>query len=427
MNLNKESSCVSIWKALFILPFVGISLVATAKPQIDYPQEDQQPFISTLKEKDNYIIYGEAGGIDNGVILDIFLNINGYSEHIATDTVKNGQFYFEIPSISEEIIELIILPSTRESTDIFPPCFRTLYVKPGCTININADSPYANTWRVSSDIPENISLQGFTEHTKDIEIEFAKNHMERQKYSALIKESSGEIREAYRKRHNELVTQFYIINDMLEITELNYMKSAPQDKLWWERLYSHCKNYRNRTDDFPYKYGKELLELYDSLKDKKLDTDCGKAVKTLLYPEQKNAIGDPMPEAILYDLYGKTHSLSEFSGKYLLLDFWRAGCKPCIKAFKEMKQIADQFKDEISIVSISTDPEKAWRIASAKHDISWNNWNELCGESGLYSKYHTIGVPHYVLISPNGIILDEWPGYSPGSLIKKMNELIVRP
>lgn len=43
MMLNKKSSCMSAWKALYIVPLVGLSLAATAETKVDYRYEGQQP------------------------------------------------------------------------------------------------------------------------------------------------------------------------------------------------------------------------------------------------------------------------------------------------------------------------------------------------------------------------------------------------
>lgn len=43
MMLNKKSSRKSAWKALYVIPLVGISLAATAETKVDYWYEGQQP------------------------------------------------------------------------------------------------------------------------------------------------------------------------------------------------------------------------------------------------------------------------------------------------------------------------------------------------------------------------------------------------
>ena len=51
MMLNKKSSRMSAWKALYVIPLVGISLAATAETKVDYLYEDQTPDNTELVEK----------------------------------------------------------------------------------------------------------------------------------------------------------------------------------------------------------------------------------------------------------------------------------------------------------------------------------------------------------------------------------------
>ena len=55
MMLNKKSSRMSVWKALYVIPLVGISLAATAETKVDYQYEGLQPeaMADTLKGKDS--------------------------------------------------------------------------------------------------------------------------------------------------------------------------------------------------------------------------------------------------------------------------------------------------------------------------------------------------------------------------------------
>lgn len=131
-----------------------------------------------------------------------------------------------------------------------------------------------------------------------------------------------------------------------------------------------------------------------------------------------------MIDANLYDLEGKLHHLAELKGKYILLDFWSSGCGPCIMSIPEMKEVQEKYKDKLSIVSLSSDVESIWKEASAKHQMTWYNWNDRKETSGLYLKYGVRGIPHYVLISPKGKIIASWSGYGKDQLLKKMEKFI---
>jgi len=42
---------------------------------------------------------------------------------------------------------------------------------------------------------------------------------------------------------------------------------------------------------------------------------------------------------------------------------------------------------------------------------------------GIAAKYNLRGIPHYVLISPEGKIIDIWGGYGEGSLLNRLKSL----
>ena len=93
-------------------------------------------------------------------------------------------------------------------------------------------------------------------------------------------------------------------------------------------------------------------------------------------------------------------------------------------AIPEMEELATTYKDKLNIVSICIDNKDTWKIASEKHRMSWNNWNDLKGQSGIYAQYDQGGIPNYTLISPDGIVLEQWTGYGKGSLKQKVDEYI---
>jgi thioredoxin-related protein len=93
-------------------------------------------------------------------------------------------------------------------------------------------------------------------------------------------------------------------------------------------------------------------------------------------------------------------------------------------AIPEMQEIAVKYKGRLNVVSLSTDKKENWEAASKKHGFIWHNWNDMKQLSGLYAAYGVYAFPHYVLISPNGKIIESWTGYRKGLLLEKMEKLI---
>lgn len=66
MMLNKKSSRMSAWKALYVIPLVGISLAATAETKVDYQYEGQQPEAAADTLKARVVkVHNTTDGKDN--------------------------------------------------------------------------------------------------------------------------------------------------------------------------------------------------------------------------------------------------------------------------------------------------------------------------------------------------------------------------
>ena len=66
-------------------------------------------------------------------------------------------------------------------------------------------------------------------------------------------------------------------------------------------------------------------------------------------------------------------------------------------AIPEMGELASTYKDKLNIVSISTDNKNVWERASKEHPMTWDNWNDLKGNAGIYAQYDQRGIPNYTL------------------------------
>ena len=135
-------------------------------------------------------------------------------------------------------------------------------------------------------------------------------------------------------------------------------------------------------------------------------------------------IGDIVPNIALYDTLGNEHHLQDFKGKYLLLDFWGSNCGPCMKSIPELKSIADAMGDKVEVISISSDAKSVWKMASARHGIGWRNLNDLKGstQDGICTKFNVEGLPTFVIVSPDGIVLDKMRGYAEDAVINLVNK-----
>jgi cytochrome c biogenesis protein CcmG/thiol:disulfide interchange protein DsbE len=97
----------------------------------------------------------------------------------------------------------------------------------------------------------------------------------------------------------------------------------------------------------------------------------------------------------------------EMSGKFVLIDFWATWCGPCKKAIPKLNSFHAEFKDELIVIGISNESDSRVR-KQINPKIEY--FSAIDTKSRLKKIYEVKGIPHCVLINPNGIVVWEgWP------------------
>lgn len=130
----------------------------------------------------------------------------------------------------------------------------------------------------------------------------------------------------------------------------------------------------------------------------------------LAYEEKKRiAPGQPAPPFKLVDLDGNHRSLEDFNGKYVYIDFWLTTCPRSARELPHFLDLyADYHEDNIVFVSISPDRDKqTWmNYVKEKRNVGISLWSDKFLDSEVFNDYQVNGTPSYVLIDPDGKIID---------------------
>jgi peroxiredoxin len=137
----------------------------------------------------------------------------------------------------------------------------------------------------------------------------------------------------------------------------------------------------------------------------------GDGVREVVFRPPLSA-GDRVPDFELQETAtGKLRRLSEFRGKWVLLDFWATWCGPCHKAMDKLRAFLSKhgatLGERAQIVAVSLDQERA----PAQQMAQARGWDALALHlwagadafgSPIAQAFGVNSIPSYVLIDPDG-------------------------
>lgn len=170
---------------------------------------------------------------------------------------------------------------------------------------------------------------------------------------------------------------------------------------------------------------KHCESLYDLLSERVKATPNARFIASQIetakaWKEAKGRItaGAKAPDFTLTGIDGRKVSLSDFRGRYVLLDFWGSWCGPCRQANKHMKTLYEKYKEraDFAMISLALDrDDKAWRKAVEEDGLTWTQVNMCETPSGPQSVsviYAISMYPTQILVSPDGSIMAVHFGYN---------------
>ena len=122
--------------------------------------------------------------------------------------------------------------------------------------------------------------------------------------------------------------------------------------------------------------------------------------------------GTDAPQFTINDTDGNPHSLKDFRGSYVVLDFWATWCPDCRKDLPVMKALYEKYaSDKVVFVGVSFD-EKPDKLADfvAANDVKWlqvSEFKKWKGEKTLKisDDYHVRWIPSMYLMDPSGKVV----------------------
>jgi thiol-disulfide isomerase/thioredoxin len=121
-------------------------------------------------------------------------------------------------------------------------------------------------------------------------------------------------------------------------------------------------------------------------------------------------IGHPAPAWEVKDLDGRTHTLEQYRGKVLVLDFWYRGCGWCMRAMPQVKRIAAHYRGRpVAVFGMNNDrDEQDAKFVVREMQLDY----PVLRSQDLPGKYGVQGFPTLIIIDRQGKVADIHVGYS---------------
>lgn len=239
-------------------------------------------------------------------------------------------------------------------------------------------------------------------------------------YRSEIRELNINFVEASQNRDFELVnsiqSEFDFKKNQFELSLKDYLSSAKsslavlvtadylnieENLIFWETIYN------NYTEEFK-------------------DNSYFKNFENKLIMIKSISIGSVAPDIILNDTSGVPISLASLRGKYVLLDFWAAWCRPCREENPNIVENYNNYKSYgFDVYQVSLDRTKEDWVRGIKQDkLPWINVSDLkYYQSEAAELYNVDRIPSAFLLDPDGKIIAKHTDLRGPNLSRKLAEI----
>lgn len=248
------------------------------------------------------------------------------------------------------------------------------------------------------------------------------------------------------------IRAFYIVEEgKATLTESMSVASGTPSNDRFGRLMAHMDSIED-TNDMDL-YGREVEKLYNENKDNELATyfgvewlkyadparvdsmlakapasvrDSRRAAQYIRFARLRAATsaGQPYVDFAGETANGKPQQFSALvkPGRWTVVDFWASWCPYCIKEIPELKKLyADWNSKGLDIVGVAVrDKPEDTKTAIMKHGIEWPVLYNA--ERRPYDIYGFSGIPHLMLIGPDGKIVSR--GDTPARIEARLEQTL---
>ncbi|MBC9934538.1 TlpA disulfide reductase family protein [Chitinophaga qingshengii] len=354
--------------------------------------------VASAQDKKPFVLNGKLTGHSDNKLYVMYEDVAG-GRMVDSIDAKDGSFTWK-----GEISSLAVAYIRNGLRDNNPA---TIVLQPG-TQQITGSRLQLNLAKVTGN-PLNKELQELTREKMLIQ----------QKYRSRLDSLQNEKDHDKAAEIRERLAPFFEENQQ---ADYRYFKRYPTSVVTAYQLRFHTANLSLNA----------LQDYYNKLGASTQNTTFGKYIAHEVAMLRSGSPGSTAAAFTAKDINGNPLSLSDYKGKYVLIDFWASWCVPCRKGNPHLRELYAKYQPKgWDIIGVADDDrnENAWKAAVAKDELPWKHVRRGADMSRLQDnpndislKYGIHSLPTKILINPEGVIIGRY-GSEGDELDKKLKEI----
>jgi peroxiredoxin len=344
----------------------------------------------TLMQAGNnrFKISGRIGSLNSPV--KVFLSYRDRKTPVVDSaSVKNGSFAFKGDVSGLIYASLILVPDGKGLRSPQAKSVR-IYVEPGKTSVLCTDNFEILSIKGG---PANTDLEKLRLAMKPSKDKMEAMNMEAKAWTEEQRENE-DLRSSFGKKFNLLYEETRSI-------QKDFVHANPGSLI--------CPDVLSQIGGSFPEYS-ELWPLFSKLSEANRTSQKGKDFESVLLKVKNLSLGSVAPDFAQPTPEGKLLKISDFRGKYLLIDFWASWCGPCRAENPKVVQSYNKFHPRnFEILGVSLDQPNgrdAWLKAIEKDNLTWPQVSDLkYWENEAAQLYYVRGIPMNYLLDPEGKII----------------------
>ncbi len=341
------------------------------------------------------------GTIESGEYQLLTIDQMGTSAFIPVDSVrcdKNGQFDITFPCQAMDFFAI-------KYSDVG---YITLIAYPGDSIEISGSTeslhPYSITGSPNSRLVQQLSLKH--KNTLDAlqEISIESNEIQGQANYSKLKQNLN-------RRFDSISNNFHNYSD-------DFIKQHSSSPAILIALYNQ---YGPRLPVFELPADLDVYQFIDSSLHerypeneavKSLHSNLAAALQQMEHQEKKTGltIGMEAPDFVMNTNKGELLSLTDLSGKYVLIQFWASWSKLSMDENIFLKSCFEKYKNSnFTILQVSIDNDRqSWLETIEEQELNWFHVSDLNRwETAVVDMFDVDRIPANFLVNPKGMIVEK--------------------